>query len=276
VINSELAAAHRHPMLEGIQMGAAQPAVVMTPFTLAGAMAPVSIAGRRQQNAEALAGLVLTQLVRPGAPFVYGGFTSNVDMNRGTAFARPNTLKSALLADSSRAAIVSPIAPRTPTPPTRSTPRLPTKASLAVGRDHGRHQSPDAWCRLDGRRPARLVEKMVLERRSPRMVAEFLRPVVVNEAELALDAIREVGPGGHFFGCAHTMGAKCGAFYAPMISDWRNYESWTEAGQPTPTTPPIVSTRARCVLSGAGDGPARWRSSRFGAAQAEGGVPTDF
>src|SRR5258708_35049133 len=76
-------------------------------------------------------------------------------------------------------------------------------------------------------------EKMALDADLLGMVAEFLRPVVVNDAELALDAIREVGPGGHFFGAAHTMARYRGAFYAPMISDWRNYESWTEAGQPT-------------------------------------------
>jgi trimethylamine--corrinoid protein Co-methyltransferase len=54
----------------------------------------------------------------------------------------------------------------------------------------------------------------------------------VSEATLALDAIREVGPGGHFFGAAHTQERYRTAFYAPLISDWRNYESWREAGAP--------------------------------------------
>jgi trimethylamine---corrinoid protein Co-methyltransferase len=64
------------------------------------------------------------------------------------------------------------------------------------------------------------------------MVAEFLEPLVVDEASLGLDAIREVGPGGHFFGCAHTLERYSTAFYAPIVSDWRNYESWREAGAP--------------------------------------------
>ena len=67
--------------------------MVLTPFTLAGAMAPVTVAGAvAQQNAEALLGIALTQLVRPGAPVIYGGFTSNVDMKSGAPpSARPNT-----------------------------------------------------------------------------------------------------------------------------------------------------------------------------------------
>ncbi len=72
---------------------------MLTPFTLAGAMAPVTVAGAvAQQNAEALAGLVFTQTVRPGAPFVYGGFTSNVDMKSGApAFGTPEYMKACLL-----------------------------------------------------------------------------------------------------------------------------------------------------------------------------------
>jgi len=55
----------------------------------------------------------------------------------------------------------------------------------------------------------------------------------INEDELGLDAIRDVGPGGHYFGTEHTMSRYKTAFYSPMVSDWRNFESWTEAGSPT-------------------------------------------
>ena len=68
---------------------------------------------------------------------------------------------------------------------------------------------------------------------SLQMVAEFLEPLVVDDATLGLDAIREVGPGGHFFGCEHTQARYRTAFYAPMVSDWRNFESWREAGSPS-------------------------------------------
>ena len=73
--------------------------VVLTPFTLAGAMAPITLAGAlAQQHAEALAGPVMTQVVRPGAPFVYGGFTSNVDMKSGApAFGTPEYMKTAVV-----------------------------------------------------------------------------------------------------------------------------------------------------------------------------------
>ena len=89
VINSSSPLRLDTPMLEGvIQMARRNQVVVLTPFTLAGAMAPVTLAGAlAQQHAEALAGLVMTQVARPGAPFVYGGFTSNVDMKSG---ARPS------------------------------------------------------------------------------------------------------------------------------------------------------------------------------------------
>ena len=82
IINSNSPLRLDGPMLQGIiEMSSRNQIIVMTPFTLAGAMAPVTIAGAlAQQNAEALAGIAFTQLVRPGAPVAYGGFTSNVDM----------------------------------------------------------------------------------------------------------------------------------------------------------------------------------------------------
>jgi len=64
------------------------------------------------------------------------------------------------------------------------------------------------------------------------MVAAYLEPIRTDSESLALDAIREVGPGGHFFGTAHTQERFENAFYQPMISDWRNFESWQEAGSP--------------------------------------------
>jgi trimethylamine--corrinoid protein Co-methyltransferase len=76
-------------------------------------------------------------------------------------------------------------------------------------------------------------EKMVLDADLIGMVRSFLEPLAVDEDALALEAMREVGPGGHFFGTAHTQARYRTAFFAPLISDWRNYESWREAGSPT-------------------------------------------
>ena len=61
-------------------------------------------------------------------------------------------------------------------------------------------------------------------------MTEFMRPLEVNDDTLAVEAIKEVGPGGHFFGSPHTMERYETAFYAPMVSDWRNYETWRLAG----------------------------------------------
>ena len=75
-------------------------------------------------------------------------------------------------------------------------------------------------------------EKMVLDADLLQMVMAFLDPPVVDDDTLGLDAIREVGPGGHFFGCAHTQERYETAFFAPMLSDWRNAQAWEIAGRP--------------------------------------------
>ena len=64
-------------------------------------------------------------------------------------------------------------------------------------------------------------------------MAAFLQPLVVDTASMALEAIADVGPGGHFFGTQHTQDRYRSAFFKPAVSDWRNYESWAEAGSPT-------------------------------------------
>jgi trimethylamine---corrinoid protein Co-methyltransferase len=100
VVNSSSPLRIDLPMLQGIiELASRNQVVVMTPFTLAGAMAPVTLAGAvALQNAEALAGMVFTQIVRPGAPVVYGGFTSNVDMQSGSpAFGTPEYVRTAML-----------------------------------------------------------------------------------------------------------------------------------------------------------------------------------
>jgi trimethylamine--corrinoid protein Co-methyltransferase len=74
------------------------------------------------------------------------------------------------------------------------------------------------------------LEKLIIDAEVLQMVAASLEPFEVNAETLALDAIREVGPGGHFFGSAHTMERYEEAFYAPLLSNWSNYETWLEAG----------------------------------------------
>ena len=237
IINSSSPLRLDHPMCEGIiAMAERNQVVVLTPFTLAGAMAPVTIAGAvAQQNAEALAGLVLAQTVRPGSPFVYGGFTSNVDMKSGApAFGTPEYMKATLLGGQ--------LARRYGLPYRSSN----ANAANTLDAQAAYESVFSLWAAVMGGCNLMMhgagwmegglhasFEKMVLDADLLDMVAEFLKPLAVDEAELALDAIREVGPGGHFFGCAHTQARYRTAFFAPMISDWRNYESWREAGSPT-------------------------------------------
>lgn len=236
IINSSSPLRLDAPMLEGvIEMARANQVVCLTPFTLAGAMAPVTLAGAvAQQNAEALAGLALAQIVRPGAPVIYGGFTSNVDMKSGApAFGTPEYMKTVLVGGQ--------LARRYNIPYRSSN----TNAATTVDAQAAYESVFSLWatvmggCNLmmhgAGWMEGGLVasfEKMVLDADLLQMVAEFLTPFRIDEGELALDAIREVGPGGHFFGAGHTQARYRTAFYAPMISDWRNYETWREAGSP--------------------------------------------
>ena len=225
------------PMIEGIlELSARNQPVVITPFTLAGAMAPVTLAGALTlQNAEALAGIALTQAVRPGAPVMYGGFTSNVDMQSGSpAFGTPEFL---------RAALVGGQLARRYNLPYRSS---NVNASNALDLQATYESMFSLWGAVMG--GANLVfhaagwlegglcasfEKMVLDADLLQMVSAALEPTVVDDDTLALDAIADVGPGGHFFGTDHTQARFRDAFFAPMLSDWRNFESWDEAGRPT-------------------------------------------
>jgi trimethylamine---corrinoid protein Co-methyltransferase len=237
IINSSSPLRLDTPMLQGIiEMSSRNQVIMMTPFTLAGAMAPVTIAGAlAQQNAEALAGIAFTQLVRPGAPVVYGGFTSNVDMKSGApAFGTPEYMK-AVLAGGQLCRKYG----------------IPYRSSNACAANTVDAQAAyesvfSLWALLQG--GANFVlhaagwmeggltssfEKFILDVDLLQMVAELLTPLDVSPAGLGLDAIREVGPGGHYFGTAHTLERFETAFYAPIVSDWRNFESWSEAGSPT-------------------------------------------
>jgi trimethylamine--corrinoid protein Co-methyltransferase len=122
-------------------------------------------------------------------------------------------------------------------------------------------------------------EKMVLDADLLAMVGEFLKPMKVDAEELAFEAMREVGPGGHFFGAAHTQSRYRNAFFAPMISDWRNYESWREAGAPTAydTAERIYKQRLETYQAPPIEPERLDALTAFVARRkAEGGAPTDF
>jgi trimethylamine---corrinoid protein Co-methyltransferase len=222
------------PMIQGLmEMARHGQAVVLTPFTLSGAMSPATIAGALVlQNAEALAGIAFIQTVAPGAPCMYGGFTSNVDMKTGApAFGTPEYVRAALAGGQ--------LARRYRIPYRSSN----ACAANAVDAQAAYESEMSIWGAVMGHCNWMLhgagwmegglvasFEKLILDAELLQMMGEFLQPLVVDEDSLALDAIREVGPGGHFFGAAHTLARYESAFYAPLLSDWRNFETWREAG----------------------------------------------
>jgi len=207
--------------------------VVITPFTLMGAMAPVSLAAAlAQQNAEALFGVVLAQAVRPGTPVMYGAFTSNVDMRSGApAFGTPENAK---------ANVASGQLARHYRLPYRTSNASASNAADAQGAyetemslwgailGHGNLVYHAAGWQEGGLTAS--FEKLVLDVEMLQLMVEFLRPIVVDEAELGFEAIRRVPSGGHFFGEPHTMERYEHAFYQPLVSNWQNYENWELSG----------------------------------------------
>jgi trimethylamine--corrinoid protein Co-methyltransferase len=208
--------------------------VVITPFILAGAMSPITMAAAlAQQNAEALAGVALTQLVNPGGPVIYGGFTTNIDMQTGSpAFGGPEGAL-ALFAGAQLARFYG----------------LPYRGSGSLNNS----KIPDAQASYEtqmtlwpaimahtnlihhsaGWLEAGLVfsfEKFMLDLEGLLMMYRLLDGIEVTEETLALDWVAEVGPGGHHLGTAHTMARFRSEFHLPLISDRQNYEAWVEQG----------------------------------------------
>lgn len=222
------------PMLDGLMLMArhGQP-VVVTPFTLSGAMSPVTLAGAlAQQNAEALGVIAITQMVSPGAPAVYGGFTSNVDMKSGApAFGTPEYAKAVLIGGQLARRYGIPYR----TSNVNASNCVDAQAAWESGMSlwsavmaHGNMiKHSGGW--LEGGLCASF-EKLIVDMEMVQMMVETLKPVEVSEETLALDTIRNVGAGGHFFGTAHTIDRYKDAFYSPLVSDWSNFETWQEKG----------------------------------------------
>jgi trimethylamine--corrinoid protein Co-methyltransferase len=227
------------PMSDGlIEMALHGQPVVATPFTLAGAMSPVSLAGAiAQQNAEALFMVALAQIVRPGAPMVYGAFTSNVDMRTGSpAFGTPESVKSQFASGQMARRYGLPWRSSNATASNVVDAQAAYEAEMAVwgavmAGVNLLYQGA-GW--LEGGLTAS-YEKLIVDAEILQMIAEVLQPLVVDEGSLGFDAMVDVGPGGHFFGTAHTLERFEHAFYEPMVSDWRNFETWQADGSHTAT-----------------------------------------
>ncbi|MEQ9260529.1 MAG: trimethylamine methyltransferase family protein [Roseovarius sp.] len=234
VVNSSSPLRYDKPMLEGmIEMARANQCVCLTPFTLAGAMAPITLAGAiAQQNAETLAGIVFAQMVRPGAPVIYGAYTSNVDMRTGSpAMGTPEYVKATLI--SGQLARRYGIPYRSSGGNAANMPDAQAIWETGFALWGARLAQADIVMHAAGWLEGGLSaspEKMVIDAEVLQGLDAVLSEVVVDDETLALDAVREVGPAGHFFGAAHTMTRYTTAFYEPLLSDWSNFGAWQAAG----------------------------------------------
>ena len=283
VINASTPLRYDTVMLHGIQeMSARNQCIVITPFTLAGAMAPVTVAGALVlQNAEALAGIAYTQVIRPGAPVIYGGFTSNVDMRSGSpAFGTPEYWQACLVGGQ--------LARRYNVPYRSSN----VNASNSVDSQSATESTIAVWGAVMGGVNLLLhgagwlegglltsFEKMVIDADLLNMVTAMLQPVTIDDAALAVEAIAEVGPAGHFFGTQHTQDRYDTEHFQPMVSSWSNFEMWDEAGRVEAHQ--RAETLARTLIDAHVEPPMadgqRMALDEFVARRvAEGGVETDY
>ena len=222
------------PMTEAVQeLAGAGQVCCITPFTLAGSMSPATLAGTLvQQTAEVLAVTTYAQLVRPGAPVMYGSFASNVDMRSGSpALGTPEYTKAAQASGQIARRLGLPFRSSNTTVSNCLDGQAVFESEMSLwgsimgGANLVNHAA--GW--LEGGLTASF-EKLILDAEMLQMMAEYLRPIEVNDDELALNAIAEVGPGGHHFGTSHTLARYESAFYSPIMSNRQNFEAWQEAG----------------------------------------------
>ena len=207
---------------------------IVTPFILAGAMSPVTmLAAIAQNNAEALAGIALLQLVNPGSPAVYGGFTTNVDMKSGSpAFGTPEGAWAHFMG--------SQLARHYKLPYRGSgglnTANIPDAQAAAESQwslwpcvmGHANFVAHATGWLESGLTVS--FEKYVMDAENVAMMQHFLQGPDWEDDAFALEAIDEVGPAGHHFGTAHTQARYQTAFYPNFIHDRRNHGTWVEAG----------------------------------------------
>jgi trimethylamine---corrinoid protein Co-methyltransferase len=212
----------------------ANQALVLTPFILMGAMSPVTIpAALVQQIAEALSGIALAQLIRPGCPVIFGSFLSNIDMQSGSpTFGTPESGIGLLctgqiarrfgLPFRTGGGLTSSQVPDAQAGYEALMTLLPT---FLAGTNWVMHSA--GW--LEGGLVAG-YEKFVLDVELVQMLQAEFTPLEIDEGSLAFDAHTEVGHGGHFLGAMHTMERFRTCFYRPMLSSSENYERWMRNG----------------------------------------------
>ena len=284
-INSTSPLKHDHPMIDGsLRMIRRGQAVVVTPFTLAGAMAPVTMTGAVTLSiAEALSAIALFQYVKPGCPCVIGTFTSNVDMKSGApAFGTAEYMRATQITGQMARYYDMPMRASgvcaANVPDGQSV--WETSNSLWSAVQSGTNMVYHAAGWLEGGLIAS-PEKFIMDCEILQLIQRYMEPDIWDASAdaIAIDAIREVGSAGHYFGIQHTQDRYQSAFHEPFVSDWRNFEAWEAAGAiQTPEranklfkdiianfqAPPMPEDRHEELLD------------FVNRRKAEGGAPTDF
>ncbi|WP_342078229.1 trimethylamine methyltransferase family protein [Yoonia sp. SS1-5] len=234
VINTNSPRMLDKPMAQGlIDFARAKQMSIVTPFCLAGAMAPITPAGALTlQHAEALMGITLTQLARAGAPVSYGGFSSNVHMKSGApAFGTPDHLKMQLGGGQLARLIKLPW--RTASGAASNTADMQAGLETVMGLWGGSLAHGTLLVHTAGWLEGGLTfgyEKFINDIEGLQIFAELCTRPRADAAEIGFDALKDVQPGGHFFATQHTMDRYATAFYDPIVADLRNFGSWRDAG----------------------------------------------
>jgi trimethylamine--corrinoid protein Co-methyltransferase len=222
------------PMAQGlIDFARSRQMSIITPFTLMGAMAPITVAGAiTLSHAEALAAITLTQLAQPGAPVCYGTFTSNVDMKSGApAFGTPEHFRASVAAGQLARRVGLPWRSASGSAANINDAQAANETQLGI------------WgCLMAG---ATVVihaagwqeggltvgyEKLICDMEVVQMIAALCSEYPGRAEDIGLDAIAEIKPGGHFFGCDHTMARYRTEFYEHIVADLSNFGTWSENG----------------------------------------------
>jgi len=242
---------------DNIMMGALEvfaannQAAIISPFIVGGAMAPVSVMGTLTQVlAEVMAGVAYSQLIRPGAPVIFGAFVTSIDMNSGApTFGTPEASQITYGAGQLARRLGLPF---------RSSggftgAKLPdaqagyeTANSLNMGLMSGVNFMLHACGWLEGGLVASF-EKFVMDADQLGTLHHMAQGVDPSENGQAMDAIREVGPGGHYLGCAHTQANFKSAFWRTQVLDYKPFETWAEEG--ARDTQALAADRVRALLA---------------------------
>jgi len=225
-------------------------ACILSPFIVGGAMAPVSVAGTLTQVlAEVLAGIAYNQMIRPGAPVIFGAFVTSIDMNSGApTFGTPEASHILYGAGQLARRLGLPFrsggglcGSKLPDAQAAYETAHTLNAALLGGVNFMLHAC--GW--LEGGLVSSF-EKFVLDADQLGVLHHVARGVAYDENAQAMDAIREVGPGGHYLGCAHTQANFKDAFWRTNVLDYKPFETWDEEGARDSMT--LASAKVKSML----------------------------